>query len=106
MVFDFLVILVYILYVADTILPILKERRLALGLTQAEVAKRAGLSQTHYSKIEHGKIDPRLNTLQDVARALSAELIVIPRELLTTVNSLASRGPSADKKPLFLAEPD
>ncbi len=77
-----------------------------MGLTQTEAAKRAGLSQTHYSKIELGKIDPRLTTLQDVARAVSAELVAVPRELVTTVHSLTHRGPPADRKPLFGAEPD
>ena len=99
-------IYIYDFCVRDTILSSLEERRRYLGLTQAEVAKQAGLSQTHYSRIEQGKIDTRLTTLQDVTRALSAELLVIPTELVTTVNSMARRGPSADKKPLFLAEPD
>jgi predicted transcriptional regulator len=102
----FLDIKMYNLLVIDTILSSLEERRRSLGLTQAEVAKRAGLSQTHYSRIEQGKIDPRLTTLQDVARALSAELLVIPTELVSTVNSMALRDSSADKKPLFRAEPD
>lgn len=62
--------------------------------------------QTNYSKIERSKTDPRISTLQDVARALSLEVMLIPAELADTVDALAGRGPSPDDKPLFLAEPD
>ena len=34
--------------------------------------------QTNYSKIEHGKTNPRLRTLQDLARALSLEVMLVP----------------------------
>lgn len=84
----------------------LKARRQALGLTQQDVAERSGLKQTNYSKIEQGKTDPRYTTLQEVARALSLELMLVPRELIDTVNALTDRSRSAEEKPLFSAEPD
>jgi transcriptional regulator with XRE-family HTH domain len=84
----------------------LRSRRRALGLTQQEVAKRSGLLQTNYSKIEQGKSDPRFSTLQEIARALSLEFILIPRELIDTVNALTAQGPPPAEKPLFSAEPD
>jgi transcriptional regulator with XRE-family HTH domain len=77
-----------------------------LGLTQHEAAQRSGLLQNHYSKIEQGKTDPRFSTLQDIARALSLELMLVPSELVDTVNALRDHGPSPDDKPLFTAEPD
>lgn len=84
----------------------LRSRRTDLKLTQQEVAKRGGLLQTNYSKIEQGKTDPRFSTLQDIARALSLELMLVPTELVDTVNALAYQGQSPDEKPLFSAEPD
>jgi transcriptional regulator with XRE-family HTH domain len=84
----------------------LKARRQALGLTQQAVAERSGLKQTNYSKIEQGKTDPRYSTLQEVARALSLELMLVPRELIDTVNALTDRSRSPEEKPLFSAEPD
>ena len=75
-------------------------------MTQHQVAKRGGLLQTQYSKIESGKTDPRLSTIQDLARALSLELMLVPIELVDTVNSLAYQGLSPDEMPLFSAEPD
>jgi len=90
-----------------TISPIftdIRARRLALRLTQADVARRAGLTQTYLSKLEQGKIEPRLHTLEDLARALSFEILLIPAELVPTVRSLSHS--SENPKPLFAAEPD
>jgi transcriptional regulator with XRE-family HTH domain len=77
-----------------------------LGLTQHDVAKRSGVLQNHYSKIEQGKTDPRFSTLQDVARALALEVMLVPAELVETVNALAGRGESPEERALFSAEPD
>jgi transcriptional regulator with XRE-family HTH domain len=84
----------------------LRSRRQALGLTQHEVAKRSGLLQTNYSKIEQGKTDPRLSTLQDIARALSLEVMLVPSELVDTVHALTGQSEVPEDKPLFSAEPD
>jgi transcriptional regulator with XRE-family HTH domain len=81
-------------------------RRQALGLTQQDVAKRSGLLQTNYSKIEQGKTDPRFSTLQDIARSLSLELMLVPLELVDTVGARAGQGRPPEEKPLFSAEPD
>jgi transcriptional regulator with XRE-family HTH domain len=75
-------------------------------LTQQDVAKRSGLLQTNYSKIEQGKTDARLRTLQDIARALSLEVMLVPTELVDTVRALTGQGQAPEEKPLFVAEPD
>jgi hypothetical protein len=62
--------------------------------------------QTNYSKIEQGKTDPRSSTLQDIARSLSLELMLVPAELVDTVKALMNEGPAPEEKPLFAAEPD
>jgi XRE family transcriptional regulator, regulator of sulfur utilization len=47
-----------------------REIRLARGLSQAELAERAGLSREYVNKIEAGKYDPPLSTINALAEAL------------------------------------
>lgn len=49
----------------------LSKARKARGLTQAEVAKRADVSQPLLSRVENDDIDPRLPTLHRVAQAIN-----------------------------------
>lgn len=51
----------------------LKKRRIKLGLTQSELAKRAGVSQALIARIESGNVDPRLSTLQKIVDALDKD---------------------------------
>lgn len=44
--------------------------RLAKKLSQAELAKRAGLSREYVNKIEAGRYDPPLSTINAIAGAL------------------------------------
>jgi HTH-type transcriptional regulator/antitoxin HipB len=53
-----------------------RERRLALGLSQAEVAARAGMSQPALSRLEAGGTVPTIPVLERIAVALETELIV------------------------------
>jgi len=50
----------------------LKKKRIELGLTQAELAKAAGLSQGLIAKIESGKVDPRMSTIRKIVNVLDA----------------------------------
>jgi predicted transcriptional regulator len=50
----------------------LRRWRQALGLTQAEVARRAGVSQPLIARIERGSVDPRLSTLRSIVRAMAS----------------------------------
>jgi predicted transcriptional regulator len=94
--------------VAGYIPPIIElvRRRQALGLTQRAVADRAGLTQTYLSKIERGKLDPRLSTVQEIARAESLEMMFVPRELVASIRAQLGEGPDTKDRPLFSAEPD
>lgn len=47
-----------------------RERRNELGLTQSELAERAGVSQPLIARIEGGDVDPRLSTLRRIVEAL------------------------------------
>src|SRR3990167_9417879 len=49
----------------------IKKIRKSLGLTQTELAKRAGVSQSIIAKIESGSIDPTLSKAKKIFEALS-----------------------------------
>jgi predicted DNA-binding mobile mystery protein A len=50
-----------------------------LRMTQAELAKRANITQANLVAIESGKVDPRVSTLQRIYQGLSCRLSVEPR---------------------------
>lgn len=54
----------------------IRERRLALGITQTELAARAGMTQSAVSRLEVGGMTPTIGLLDRVAAALDADLIV------------------------------
>lgn len=56
----------------------LAQARKAAHLTQAELAERAGLSRMTVQRLESGSLDPRLSSLQEIARVLGFELIAAP----------------------------
>lgn len=92
--------------VITTISGQLSNRRAELGLTQGGVSSRAGVTQSYLSAIERGKIDVRLSTLQDVARALQLELVLVPTEELASVQAILGLAPPPQNKRLFSVEPD
>lgn len=55
----------------------LKKIRKLKGLTQVDLAKKAGITQTSYSQIENGLNKPRKETLERIARALDIPIDVI-----------------------------
>jgi ribosome-binding protein aMBF1 (putative translation factor) len=54
----------------------IRERRLALGLSQTELAARAGMTQPALSRLEAGGVVPTIPLLERVSAALDADLIV------------------------------
>lgn len=68
----------------------LKDKRTELGLTQSDLAKRAGVSQPLIARIESGDVDPRLSTLKkiiDVFEEVEKEDIQIGTIMNTAVIS-------------------
>ena len=53
-----------------------RERRLALGLSQTELATRADMTQPALSRLEAGGVVPTIPLLERISVALDAELIV------------------------------
>lgn len=56
----------------------LREARERLGLTQEQVAERSGVHATEVSRMEAGKRDPQVSTLERLAKAVE----VTPGQLL------------------------
>ena len=53
-----------------------RERRLALGLSQTELAARAGMTQPALSRLEAGGVVPTIPLLERISMALDADLVV------------------------------
>lgn len=56
----------------DALLDQLVERRQRLGLSQTEVAARMGTSQSAVARLEAGRSDVRMSTIERYARAVDA----------------------------------
>ncbi|MGE3495040.1 MAG: helix-turn-helix domain-containing protein [Gemmatimonadales bacterium] len=86
-------------------------RREQLGKSQQQHGAEAGTGQATISRIEQGRVDPRLGTLREVARALGMDLRIVPCEVLPAVDGLIrrvteSRGDAGEDRPLYRLEAD
>jgi len=52
--------------------------RTRLRMSQADLAERAHVSQSHLAGIEGSKIDPQVSTLKRIFDALSCNMVVVP----------------------------
>jgi HTH-type transcriptional regulator/antitoxin HipB len=57
---------------------VFKDGRIAKGLTQLQLAKKAGIYPNTYAKIERGEQDPSFATVKKLAKALDLDLKDIP----------------------------
>lgn len=60
----------------------LRARRSALGISQEELAHRAGVNRTYIAKLELAKNQPTLSVLHSLATALNDELPEVLRATL------------------------
>ena len=65
----------------------IRARRLALGLSQTETARRSGIQQRQVSTFERGG-DLTLSTIFKLAQALDVELLAVAREDLPKLEFL------------------
>ena len=57
---------------------VLKDARISKGLTQLQLAKKAGIYPNTYAKIERGEQDPSFATVKKLAKVLDLDLSDIP----------------------------
>jgi transcriptional regulator with XRE-family HTH domain len=89
-------------HVTDDIAKALKKAREHKGLSQRALGRKAGVPQSHISKIESGAVDLRLSSLIELARALDLELALVPRRALPAVQSIVRTGGGlADVRPAY-----
>jgi len=72
---------------------VLRDLRSGRGLTQEELAYRAGMSVPYLSELERGKNNPSLSMLVDLAKALE----IHPTDLLRPLE-IGEQGDSAPRK--------
>ena len=75
----------------------LKNRRIKLGLKQHDMLLRVGISRQQYQRLE-SKGNPRLDTLELIAKGLNSEILLIPQEKLQAVK-MVLEGKSVDIPP-------
>tara|TARA_B110000503_G_scaffold123548_1_gene189253 strand:- start:68 stop:391 length:324 start_codon:yes stop_codon:yes gene_type:complete len=68
----------------QSVLEQIKKRRLALALKQHDMMLRVGISRQQYQRLE-SKGNPRLDTLELIAKGLKSELLFVPQEKLNAV---------------------
>ena len=47
------------------------------GLTQVELSERCGVSQSHITRIEAGKYDVKLSTVETIAEAMGKKVYIV-----------------------------
>lgn len=87
-------------YVIEDIARTIKAAREAKGLSQRALSEKAGVPQSHISRIESGAVDLRVSSLVELGRVLDLELMLVPRKATSAVQSIvrssAESAPSVD----------
>lgn len=74
------------------ILDQIKNRRKELGLKQKDMMLRFGMSRQQYQRLE-SRGNPRLDTLELVAKGLRMEVLLIPQEKIRVVRNMLEGNP-------------
>ncbi|SFT53140.1 helix-turn-helix transcriptional regulator [Mesorhizobium sp. YR577] len=83
-------------YQSESLIAQTREVREASGVSQRALSKRAGLTQSHISQIESGKMEPGLSSFIDITRALDLELMLVPKKLVPAVLGLVKAQATPD----------
>ncbi|WP_299205173.1 helix-turn-helix transcriptional regulator [uncultured Amphritea sp.] len=82
----------------NSLLEQIKKRRITLALKQHDMMLRVGISRQQYQRLE-SKGNPRLDTLELVAKGLKSELLLIPQEKLNAVLAVLADNTPASSDP-------
>lgn len=83
-------------YQSENLIAQAREVREASGVSQRALSERAGLTQSHISQIESGKMEPGLSSFIDMTRALDLELMLVPKKLVPAVLGLVKAQATPD----------
>lgn len=83
-------------YQSESLIAQTREIREAFGVSQRALSERAGLTQSHISQIESGKMEPGLSSFIDMTRALDLELMLVPKKLVPAVLGLVKAQATPD----------
>lgn len=78
----------------------LRRRRHELKLTQTDLARRLGTTQSYVGGVERAGRDMRWTTVLEMARALEMELVLVPRERIRAVEAAMSLASDDEVPPL------
>jgi len=68
-----------------------------MGLKQHDMTMRIGISRQQYQRLE-SKGNPRLDTLELIAKGLNSELLLVPHEKVNAVRALLAEGEDGSTK--------
>jgi len=83
-----------------SLLKTLERARTAQGLTQADLGARTGVARKTVVRIESGETDPRLSTIEALARVLEMELVMVPKALRHELEAFIQSGGRALAQPV------
>lgn len=75
----------------QSLLKQIKKRRITLGFKQHDMMLQVGISRQQYQRLE-SKGNPRLDTLELIAKGLKSEILLIPNEKLNAVIAILGEG--------------
>jgi DNA-binding XRE family transcriptional regulator len=70
----------------------LESARRAAGISQQQLASRAGLSRMTVQRTESQEIDPKLSTVIEMARALGMDVMLVPTALRPDLENFVRSG--------------
>lgn len=83
-------------YQSEDLIAKTRGAREASGVSQRALSQRSGLTQSHISQIESGKMEPGLSSFVDMTRALDLELMLVPKKLVPAVDAILRSQESQD----------
>ncbi|UOA20486.1 hypothetical protein DSM14862_03323 (plasmid) [Sulfitobacter indolifex] len=86
-------------YESENLVTTLKAARENKGLSQRALSARAGVPQSHISKIESGMVNLTVSSLTAIANALDLELALVPRKAVPAVRTIIRNVSDAPKVP-------
>ena len=75
-------------YATEQITQTLKRARETRAFSQRALSAKAGVPQSHISKIENGAVDLRVSSLTELAHVLGLEVMLVPRKSVSAVQAI------------------